>query len=414
MLIERSHFVIGLVVGALLLGGSLYAVTLQAGALASGDDIVVEFDNADRVEAGAPLRIAGVRVGQVMGVEIAGDRVHVTVRTPEQIPADSHARITTTNSLGARAVTIDVGDEWDDLLNDRDEPVIPLERTEPFVDLPDVTDETVQLLEEADAEAAARLFTSLADVTEGQREEVGRLLEGLEDVTGVVVDNRRELEEFLDDTGELLEVLNDADAELLRTIDGVGETVAELDARRDDLLELVRSTADFSSTTADLVVEEREVIDDILDEVAALLALVDDHQVDVAHILGYGGAAFEGFASVGTTQGQDNPYWGNIFTSSAGDIGVDVVAGCGGLVDEVLDQLLGPGPECPPEERSPQAGQSPDDSGPDLPALPGAPEGSAPATTAGPGSRRPAGDRGGSSAPALQRFLGSELLGGTR
>lgn len=411
MLIERSHFVIGLVVGVVLLVGSAYAVTLQAGALSSGDDIVVELADADRVESGAPVRIAGVRVGQVMGVEIVGDRVHVTVRTPEPVPVDSRARITTTNALGARAVTLDPGDEWDELLNDLDDPVIPLERTEAFVDLPDVTDETVDLLEGADSEAAARLFASLADVTAGQREEVGRLLDGLEDVSGVVADNRAELESFLDDAGELVDVLNSVDDDLLRTIDGLSETVAALDARRDELLDFVRATAGASSSTADLVEEEREHIDAILEEIGALLALVDDHQVDVAHLLGYGGVAFEGFATVAESEGQDNPYWGDIFTTGFGTLGVDAIAGCGGMVDEVLDQLLGPGPECPPDEQSALDPVPPVDGGDLLPSdepTGAGPEGSG--ADDGPDTSVVLPGQGSD----LGRFLGTGLLGGPR
>ena len=416
MLIERSHFVIGLVVGVLLLGGSVYAVTLQAGALSPGDDILIELADADRLESGAPVRIAGVRVGQVMGVEIAGDRVHVTVRTPEPVPADSHARITTTNALGARAMTLEPGDDWDDLLNDHDDPVIPMERTQAFVDLPDVTDETVALLEEADSEAAARLFASLADVTDDQRDEVGALLDGLEDVGGVVADNRSELESFLADAGELVEVLNAVDDDLLRTIDGLGETVASLDARRDELLDFVRATASASSSTADLVEEERERIDAVLEEIGALLALVDDHQVDVAHLLGYGGVAFEGFATVGESQGEDNPYWGDIFTTGLGAVGVDAIAGCGGMIDAVLDQLLGPGPECPPDERSAIDPVAPIDGGvADVGAAAGGAEpGANGAETSGAGgettSGRDAHDRG----AGLGRFLGGELMGGGR
>ena len=400
MLIERSHFLIGLVVGVVLLVGSVYSVTLQAGALASGDDIVIEFADAARVEAGAPVRVAGVRVGQVMGVEIVGDRVHVTVRTPEPVPADSTARITTTNALGARAITLDPGDDWEDLLGDHDDPMIPLERSEPFVDLPDVTDETVALLEDADSEAAARLFTSLADVTADQRDEVGDLLEGLEQVGGVVADNRAELETFLDDAGALVDVLNEADEDLLRTIDGLSEAVASLDAGRQELLEFVRATASTSSTTADLVEDERDRIDDVLEEVGALLALVDDHQVDLAHLIGYGGVSFEGFATVGESQGQDNPYWGDIFTTGFGAVGVDAVAGCGGLVDEVLDQLLGPGPACPEDEQS-ALDPVPPIGGDVLPSDAAAT--SSPETTT---QRERAG--------GLEHFLGGGLLGGGR
>jgi phospholipid/cholesterol/gamma-HCH transport system substrate-binding protein len=401
MLIERSQFVVGLVVGALLLAGTAYAVTLQAGALSPGTDIVVEFADANGVESGAPVQVAGVRQGQVQGVELAGDRVEVTLRTPAELSADTRARITTTNALGARAVALDTGSDWSRLLNDEDEPRIPLERTEQLVDLPGVTDETVEMLAESDTEAAAELFTSLADVTEDQREDLERLLDGLASVGAVVEDNQDDLETFLDDTNALLEVVGDADEDLLRTIDGVGETVAALNERRRELVEFVASTASFSTTTADLVTEERERIDRILDEVAELLALVDEHQVDLAHSVAYGGVSFEGFASVAQSQGQDNPYWGNIFTTGAGQFGVDAFAGCGGVLDQLLDTVIAPGPECPEDERS-RVGDELDDRDVGGERGDGPPGGLDPDNLEDSARRAP---------DTLERFLGGSLLG---
>lgn len=405
MLIERSQFVVGLIVGALLLGGTAYAVTLQAGAFAGGADIVLEFADANGVESGAPVQVAGVRQGQVTGVEIVGDRVEITVRTPAELSADTRARITTTNALGARAIALETGTDWDTLLTDVDAPRIPLERTEQLVDLPVVTDETVALLEESDTDAAAQLFTSLADVTEDQREDLEQLLDGLQRVGGVVADNRDDLERFLADTGELLDVVNAADEDLLRTIDGVGETVAALDERRDELLAFVRATASFSTTTADLVTEERERIDRVLDEVAALLALVDEHQVDLAHLVGYGGVAFEGFSSVGESGGEDNPYWGNILTASLGQVGTEAMAGCGGLIDQVLDAVLGPAP-CPEEE---QGGITPEPGEGVLPGDDTPPPGDdGPLPDLGDG---PLPDGGEVPLPGVGAFLGRALLG---
>ena len=31
---------------------------------------------------------------------------------------------------------------------------------------------------------------------------------------------------------------------------------------------------------------------------------------------------------------------------------MEAFAGCGGVLDQVFDTILGPGPECPPDERS--------------------------------------------------------------
>lgn len=411
MLLERRQTVVGAVVAAVLAAGTAWAVLLSAGALVGGDEVVVEFASADGLEAGDHVLVAGVRSGQVTDVDIAGDRVEVRLRTTAELPHDTAARVVTRNALGARAVRLEPGDDWDQLLTDG-EARIPLERTAVSIDLPDLADETTAVLEDADADALTELVVALADVTEDQARPLEELLDGLDRVGGTVAARKDDLADFLADTGALVGVLNDADDDLLRAIDEVGGVVAALDERRGDLVALLETTPRLASSAADLLTEERDRIDRSLDEIAGILAIVDAHQVDVAHALAYGGVAFEGFASVGRSAGQPNPYWGNVLTASVGPIGTEALGGCGGVIDQVLDELLGPGPPCTGEEASRVGddtasrdvlGQRDEgDASSPVPLLPDLSADAVPAAPSGPG--------------ALGRFLGGDLaaaLGGS-
>lgn len=354
MLLERNQALVGLLAAAAIGVGTIFAVFLSAGAFVAGYPVQAEFANAAGIGSGDDVLVAGVRAGKVTDVRLVGDRIVIDLSTTAELPVDSRARIVNKNVLGARAVELVAGDDWDRLLEDQEDPRIPLERTDVPVDLPELGDETVALLRDADAASFADLVVSLADVTEDQREEVGALLDGLQEFAGIVADDRDDLRTLIEDSETVVGALADRDDELVRIMDAFGTTVDELAARREAIRRLLADVRDASSLTADLLGEERAALDRVLGEVDVLLDLVDRHQVDIAHAVAYGGVAFEGFASVGRSGTADNPYWGNILVSGVGEVGIDAAFGCGGAIDDMLDEIFGPS-ECPEEDPPPAA-----------------------------------------------------------
>lgn len=349
MLLERNQVAVGLVAAVVIATATAFAVGLSAGAFVPGYPVAVQFANAAGIVEGDDVLVAGVRAGRVMDVRLEDGHIVVAVRTTAELPVDSHAAIVNENLLGARAVELVAGDDWDDLLEDAPSATIPIDRTRVPVDVPELGDATVELLRDADAAALTRLITSLADVTEGQRDEVGRLLDGLTDVGRTVADDREALVSLVARARTVVDAVEDRDDDLVRTIDALGTTVDELAARRDAIRSLLHATRDASRLSGSLLRDHRAELDRVLVEADELVAIVDRHQVDLAHAIAYGGVAFSGFASVGRSGPADNPDWGNIFTSGIGMAGVDAFAGCGGVIDQILDQVLGPAP-CPEQD----------------------------------------------------------------
>ena len=89
--------------------------------------------------------------------------------------------------------------------------------------------------------------------------------------------------------------------------------------------------------------------------------------------MAYSADAIQGFASIGYA-GTTQIDWGHVFVTSAGPVGIDVIAGCGGILDEQLDMILGEDPR-PCSEQDGSAFPEdvpPADPGP-IPELPGLP-----------------------------------------
>lgn len=346
MLLERNPVMIGVIAALVIAAATAFGLAMTGDVFRRGDAVVIEFANSQGVSAGDEVQVAGIRAGAVDDVRIAGDLVEVAIVLHTEVPIDSTARVSLRNMLGRRVVEVEPGRDWDNLLNDAEEARIPLERTSTLVDIPDLGDDTVDLLRDADVDALEVLVRSLADVTEDQRDEFGQLLDGLRSFSAVLADNREELAQLIVRSETLVDAAADRDAELVTIIDRFGSTLQLLAERRSELRRLLHETSGTTNAVADLVGEERLALDRILGEVHEVLEMADRHQVDIAHSMAYGGVAFYGFSQVGRSGPADNPYWGNILTTGLGEAGVDAIAGCGGIIDRFLDTVFGPS-ECP-------------------------------------------------------------------
>lgn len=356
MLIERNQFVIGLIAAAVIAAGTVFAVIGTAGGFIGGTPVSAIFTDAAALESGDFVFVAGVRAGAVTGVEIEGDKVRVHFKIEaEGVPNDSTVSIILQNTLGKRAIKVYPGDS-DTPFAEGD--VIPVERTTTPVDFPELGDETVALLGDTNVDALSALTTALADITEGQRDEVASLLDGVERLSRVIADRKDDLATVITRSETFVDALADKDQQLVSIIDDFGSTLGRLAARRADIIRLLDSTATSTNLAADVLESRSSQLDRILFELHEDLQIVDRHQVDIAHVFAYAGVAVEGFAGIGYMHGDaydDTPAWGNVFTTGVGPAGVDAALGCGGTLDTIFEQLIGPDPGCDGTEEVPDA-----------------------------------------------------------
>ncbi|MDX1657599.1 MAG: MCE family protein [Nitriliruptorales bacterium] len=347
MLLERNQAVIGAIAAAVLVAGTFFAVVLSGGLITRGTELEAVFTDAAGLAPRSFVFVAGVRSGEVQSVEIDGDKVRATFTlTAPGIPDDSTASIILQNTLGKRAIRIQPG--VSNTFFEKGD-VIPVERTSTPIDLPELGDESARLLGEVDANAMSDIANSLADITEGQREEVADLLDGISRLSQVLDENKDELETVLKEAETFIDAAADQDQELVRIIDNFGSTLDVLVRRRSDITELLTETARATNLTADLVEENRTQLDRSLFELHESLEIVDAHQVDLAHILAYAGVSVRGFSSIGYCCGEaqeDQPHWGNVFVTDLGAAGIEALLACDGSLDQLFTELIGPSSKC--------------------------------------------------------------------
>lgn len=349
---ERSPLLLGLIAIGLIAAVTVVALTLGRSDLGDGFELTAQFEDAAGLRVGDDVFVAGVRVGEVLDIEIVEDRIETTLQVQgADVPAQSRAEIKLRTLVGSRGIEVTTGDDFTDLLSDGD--VIPLEQTSVATDVPEFGDETEELLTEVDSEALNTFFASVTDVTEGQRDEVSALIDGGTRLAEVVSDQETQIRRLLRSLREVSSTVSERDEELIAIIDEFSVVFDRLVERRDEVRRLLRETNATSAEAADLVGDTRAELDAILDEVHADVEILQDRQVALAETLAYAPDGVGGFASV-TYSGDEPVDFGKVFTTSLGPAGVDVLVGCGGLVDQQLDAVLGEDPRPCDEQTNPQ------------------------------------------------------------
>lgn len=345
--IERNPVIIGIITAALILGTLYFSLSITREDLTGGYEVTVEFSDANGLQAGDIAIVAGIQAGKVTSVDIVGDRIEAVVQMDGavELPVGTTASITVRTLVGKKAIDFDtgIGEVAFDgpLLGDGDR--ITLEDTSVTIDVPALAETAEDFLTEIDSEALNTLLVAVADVTRDQRDEVARLVDSGTDLTELVNSQEEQIRLLLRNLSTLSQTLESRDDELVGVIDDLNVALTNINARRAEVQALLRETQNTGAITADFVARVRADLDAILDELHLDLEIVRRHQLDIAEGLAYAGDSLVGFSSIGFADGVPVP-WGHIAVTGLGPAGVDLLAGCGGLVDQALDALLGPDP----------------------------------------------------------------------
>jgi phospholipid/cholesterol/gamma-HCH transport system substrate-binding protein len=348
---ERNPVVIGAIVVGLIALGTTGALALNAGMLEDRYTVHARFPDTAGLRKGDKVRVAGVVSGQVGSVRQHEGEVEVDLQIDERIelPGDVRAEIVVETLLGSKYVRMVGGDDWahpleaGDLITDTASPTEVL----------DVQETGVPLLEELDGAALDDLLAKIEAVTDGQRENVGEIIVGLDRLAGAIDDRQVAARRLIASSRTVVGTLAERDEELLAALGDLDVVLDGLAVRRVQVVKLLQETEAAARATADLVADNRPKIDAILQEIHLSLQVVARNQDDLAAGLSGMANAISGFASVGYSGPDEFPNrWANMYTQLIGPLGPDALFGSCGLLDDAFDIMLGPDPVADCEART--------------------------------------------------------------
>ena len=272
---ERNPVPIGAIGLAVILG--LLVLAFNASNLPffnSGHTYHADFADAAGLKKGDDVRVAGVKVGSVTGVELDGAKVRVGLRVDSgiHVGADSRAEIKIKTLLGQKYVALTPAGTGT-LAGD-----IPLARTETPLDVTAAFNGLGQRAGEIDTNQLAQAFDTLAATFKDTPPYVHQSLSGLERLSTSIASRDNELHALLARANGVTQTLASRDAQVAKLINDSNLILQTVYQQRTVVHRLLVDTAAVSQQLSGLVRENRAVIGPALNHLHQTLQILQRNQ----------------------------------------------------------------------------------------------------------------------------------------
>jgi phospholipid/cholesterol/gamma-HCH transport system substrate-binding protein len=273
---ERNKTVIGTVGIALLAATVGGAFSLDA--VLGGDEYKAEFSEAAGLAPNDEVRVAGVKVGKVLSVELDGPKVVVEFRVKDaELGPQTRADIRIKTLLGRKLLS--VTPEGDGELEPGS--TIPLERTTAPFDITEAFRGLANTADEIDTAQLAQSYTTLADTFRNTPDDVRTSLEGLSRLSNTIASRDAQLRELLDRSRGVTQVLAERDEDLTAFLADSSLVLRELEARREAISRLLDTTTALSEQLIALVRENSATLGPALAELEQVTALLQRNKGNI-------------------------------------------------------------------------------------------------------------------------------------
>lgn len=200
------------------------------------DDYRAEFTSASGLQTGDKVRIAGVPVGSVSGVEVGSDDLaHVRFDVDSKYPLLQSTRATVRyeNLVGDRYLELLEGAGSSESLADGG--TIPESQTSPALDLDLLLGGFKPLLRGLNADQVNSLTGSLLQVMQGQGGTLVSLLGSTSSFTSTLADRDQLIGDVITNLNTTLQTIDDRDEQFSSTLDQLQQLVSGLAQDRDPI-----------------------------------------------------------------------------------------------------------------------------------------------------------------------------------
>ncbi len=277
---ERNPVIIGAVSLAVLL--ALLAAACNAQNLpliGGGDTYKASFSEAGGLKANDEVRIAGVRVGKVTEVELAGNKVDVSfkVDSPSKFGNRTGAQIKVKTLLGDMFLAL-VPDGPGQL---EEGSTIPVSRTTSPYDVVDAFEGLADRAARIDTDQLGDSLDTLADLTKDTPAAFQGTLRGLSRLSETVASRNDQINELLKNLDSVSGVLARRDQDIVALMRDSDTLMRALVARRQAVHQLLVSTSRLSSELTLLVKQSRADLKPALQNLQGVVNLLLKNQANL-------------------------------------------------------------------------------------------------------------------------------------
>lgn len=235
------------------------------------------FSNASGLRAGQFVRASGVEVGKVSSVELldGGRRAKVDFNVERDLPLfeGTTASIRYLNLIGERYLELKRGDD------DRRLPAggtIPLQRTEPALDLDALIGGFRPLFRALDPDKVNNIAQSIITIFQGQGGTINDILDQTGQLTSALADRDQAIGEVIRNLNNVLDTTVKHQKQFDETVVDFEKLITGLKNRADPIAAAVADISDAAGTVGDLLADNRP----LLQSTVGRLELVQQPLVD--------------------------------------------------------------------------------------------------------------------------------------
>jgi virulence factor Mce-like protein len=254
-----------------------------------------KFAQAAALRPGNPITIAGIPVGEVLSMKLAGDHVEaeLKVRNDVVLGENSRATIKITTILGSRYLSIrpaGPGRLPDDTFD--------LRHTEVPYDLQEALADVTTTFEQVDSDQFAQTLGILGQQMQSLPEIVPQAMRNTHTLSTIIAERRDQLGSLLQTTETVTNTLRRQQSTLGSLVNQGNSLVAEFVARRESFTSMMDGLTNLVQTLADIAVDDRPELEAVLVDIRQLTDLLAQHDDLLRSILQSGPVALRNIANV--------------------------------------------------------------------------------------------------------------------
>jgi phospholipid/cholesterol/gamma-HCH transport system substrate-binding protein len=281
---ERNPVIVGAVSLAVIVVMILAAFRAEdLPLIGGGDTYYAAFSEAGGLKANDEVRVAGVRVGKVQEVGLAGDHVRVefTVEDGVDFGRDTSAAIKVKTLLGAMYLAL-VPNGTGQL---PEEAEIPVSRTTSPYDVVEAFSGLASTSERIDSDQLAHALDTMGALMRNTPEEFQSALRGMSALSENIAARDEQLQELLGNMRKVSTVLGDRNQDLVTLMRDGDKLTRALVARRQSVHRLLVSTSELSRQLTGLVRDTREDLEPALDHLDSVVDMLRKNQENLDNSL---------------------------------------------------------------------------------------------------------------------------------
>ncbi len=270
---ERNKTLLGIIGLAMI--SVLVAALLVFKVFAPGyKEYRAQFAQAAALQTGNAVTIAGVPVGQVTGMRLAGDHVEVTLRVRNSVKVgdQSRAKVMTLTILGGRYVSLTPLGSGS--LPDN---TIDLAHTEVPYDLQIALTDATGNFEQMNFENFGETMSILGNQLKGLPPLVPEVLDNLNNLSSVIGERRAQIGSLLKTTESVTNTLRSQQAALGSLVNQGNSLVGEFVARRASFHAMIAALTNLVQTLSGIIVDDRPELEETLQNLNELTGLLAQH-----------------------------------------------------------------------------------------------------------------------------------------